>query len=156
VTSLSSLRWLLIPIFALLLALPAAGGGFLDNSKPAQAEPPEYAAPAARKPVEGDDNAAWEAQLHNAKLRVEEAHQNYTAADYALTRARTRRYPRGDALEAMRSQTADLRREQAAAEADFSNVLEDARQSGVPAGVLMDYMDFDDEIRRRQASREAS
>jgi hypothetical protein len=162
VTSLASPRWLLASILGLLLALPAAGGGFLENSKPndnskaKEVQRPEYAVPAARKPVEGDAFAAWEAQLHNARLRVEEAQQNHTAADYALTRARTRRYPRGEALDQLRAQTADLLREQAAAETDFNQLLEDARRAGVPAGVLMDYMDFGDEIQRRQAARDAS
>jgi uncharacterized protein YqfA (UPF0365 family) len=105
--------------------------------------------------VQGDEHTAWEAKLYNAKLRVVESNQNYDAARYHLTRARTRRYPRGEALEAMQAQVQDLRRERADSEADFSTTLQEARRAGVPAGILMDYMDVEDEIRRLQINRKA-
>lgn len=137
----------------LVLAAPGFAGGFLDTSEPSDPEQPTWAAPAKRLPVEGEGADAAEAKLKNAEMRVREAQQNAATAEWAYTRARTRRYPRGEALEEIRTRMAEMNDELATAEREFVDLVEEARRAGVPAGTLMPYMDLADEIRRNQALR---
>lgn len=132
---------------ATLLAPAALAGGFLDNSQPNQPSKPSWAAPAKRMPVEGEGTAAMEAQLENAEARLREAIQNAATAEYQYTRARTRRYPRGDALQEIKNRVAEMNKERNDAERDFIATVDEARAGGVPAGTLMHYMDLADEIR---------
>jgi hypothetical protein len=137
----------------LALAAPGFAGGFLDTSEPKDPEQPTWAAPAKRLPVEGEGADAAEAKLKNAEMRVREAQQNAATAEWAYTRARTRRYPRGEALEEIRTRLAEMNDELVTAEREFVDIVEEARRAGVPAGTLMPYMDLADEIRRDQALR---
>lgn len=148
-------------VLALCLALPASStlaGGFLESGRSEsskQSSAPEWAVPAAREPVEGEDMDELQilaAKLQNAENRAKEAIQNAETAQYQLTRARTRNYPRGEALEELRKQAQDTRRERAAAADDFSKLVEEARRAGMPMGTLSRYMDFDDRLRKERAS----
>jgi len=135
---------------ALLVASPAIAGGFLDNSAPEETEKPTWAVPAKRLPVEGEGVDAMEARLQNAEMRLQEARQNAAAAEWAYTRARTRRYPRGEALQEIENRMAEMNAELESARSEFVALVEEARRAGVPAGTLMPYMDLADEIRRGQ------
>jgi len=139
----------------LVLATPALAGGFLDDDAPKETARPEWATPAERVPVEGEGADAAEAQLKNAEMRLREAQQNAATAEWAYTRARTRRYPRGEALQEIETRMADMKKELAEAEREFMNTVEAARREGVPAGTLMPYMDLADQLRREQAARPA-
>ena len=135
----------------------AAAGGFLSPGKTDadEASPKrEYVAPAKRMDVQGDGVDALIAELKNAEMRVREAWQNAWTAEEEYTRARTRRYPRGTALEEIKQRTYDMGREQIAAEQEFSKLVEKARRGGVPMGTLSPFMDLDREIGRRQQSRQ--
>ena len=140
-------------VSAVSLAAPATfAGGFLEagSGKPKTQETPTWAAPAARQPVEGEGVEALAAELHNAELRVLEAMQNAETARYQLGRARTRNYPRGEALEELKQQDQEARRERATAAGDFSTLVERARQEGVPMGTMARYMDLDDRLRKER------
>jgi hypothetical protein len=145
----------------ILLAASAAGaGGFLSpgtqNDEASKAKPKsEFVAPAKRMDVQGDGVEAKLAELKNAEMRVVEGWQNASTADAQLRRARTRRYPRGEALEEIRQQAIELGTEKVAAESNFLQTVEDARRAGVPMGTLSRYMDLADTIRSRQAARQA-
>jgi hypothetical protein len=144
---------------AFMLVAPAAlAGGFLEagggNEKSNEA--PTWAVPAARKPVEGEGTEALAAELHNAELRVQEALQNAETAAYQLKRARTRSYPRGQALEDLKRQDQETRRERTAAANEFSALVERARRAGVPMGTLSRYMDLDDRIQKERAASGAN
>jgi hypothetical protein len=138
----------LLALAVLSSASDARAAGFLDNSAPKKTEKPTYAAPAARKPVEGDGSEALETALYNANLRVQEARQNYETARYSLKRSRHSNYPRGAALEALRVRVADMEKERDAAEKDFLAAYDEARRGDVPAGVLMSYDDLEEELQR--------
>lgn len=148
---LESARRLIFIAFALGLASSAQAGGYLDNSAPSTNEKPSWAVPAKRMAVEGDDASALQAELHNAQLRVVEAQQNETTAEWAYTRARTRNYPRGDALVEMRTRYTELSKERADAEKSFLELVDRARQAGIAPGTLSPYMDLADEIRSKPA-----
>jgi hypothetical protein len=139
---------------ALTLVAPAAwAGGYLKPGTSGETkQAPTWAAPAARMPVEGEEGEAIAAELHNAEQRVLEALQNAETADYQLTRARTRNYPRGEGLQTLKVQDQDARRERNAAANDFSALVERARREGVPMGTLSRYMDLDDRLKRERAT----
>lgn len=124
----------------------AQAAGFLSNDEPKQQERPSYDAPAARKPVEGDGAAALEAELYNASLAVKEARQNLETAQYNLTRARTRGYPRGTGLLELKEAVKRMETEKEDAERNFLDVFARARTGGVPAGVLSSYYDLEEEL----------
>jgi chromosome segregation ATPase len=109
-------------VLALGLALPFA---------PAAADGPA-------KPNEASELAgeAWEARLTEAEQRLASARERAATSESALSRARHRRHPRGEALDALVAAAADARRERAAAEAELPELLEQARRAGVAPGVL--------------------
>ena len=75
--------------------------------------------------------------------------QNAAAANFNLTRARTRRYPRGEALKDLKERQAAWQREQREAETDFLRVLGEARRRGVGSGRLLPFDEIADEIESR-------
>jgi len=155
IPSLFSLSSLAIAI-ALALAASADAGGILKpgtQSNDSVKKKPEFVAPAARKPVEGDGDDVIQARLHNAELEVREAHQNTEAAEWGYNRARTRRYPRGEALQALRDRRDSMRQDRDVAEQSFTRMVDEARRSGVPIGTLSNYMDLVDEIERQRKVR---
>lgn len=138
-------------VLGTVLAVPALAGGFLDESTPKEPEKPTWAVPAKRLPVEGEGVDAAEARLKNAEMRLREAEQNADTAEWAYTRARTRRYPRGEALQEIEDRVTKTKEELAAARQEFVELVETSRREGMPAGTLMPYMDIADEIRRKQS-----
>lgn len=80
--------------------------------------------------------AAWEARLAEAQARLTTARAQAESSERALGRARHRRYPRGEALDALVVAAEDARTDLAAAEAELPALLEQARRAGVEPGVL--------------------
>lgn len=159
--SAAPLAWPLVAVLALLLpvadvtlAPAASAGGFLDDTSSRKSEQPQYAVPAKRQEVEGDGVEALSAELSNAKMRLGEAIQNESSAAYNLQRARTRRYPRGEALEELRKGAVDTASERRAAEQDYRAMIEKARREGVPAGTLMGHYDYLETIERKSAQEQ--
>jgi hypothetical protein len=143
--------------FAVLLlgsfSIPASlamAGGFLSPRSSASEERPTWAVPAKRLEVSGlSEEEAPLARLENARMRLLEAEQNAAAANFNLTRARTRRYPRGEALRALQERQAAWQLEQREAETDFLRVLGEARRQGVGSGRLLPFDEIADEIESR-------
>jgi hypothetical protein len=157
------LSGVLLAGLSLMAGGAALAGGFQTTRTPEQTTPPKqktpprtYAAPAARMPVEGDEDQMMAAELGNSEMRVKEAMQNVEAAQANLSRARTRRYPRGAALEEIRTHLSDSERERDTAQNDFLKLVETARQAGMPAGTMMRYMDLADRVRQDQQARAAA
>jgi len=144
-------RTAMLCAIALGLAAPVHAGGYLDNSAPQTNEKPTWAVPAKRMAVEGDDADAMAAELHNAELRVREAQQNEETARWTYTRARTRNYPRGEALIEVRTRLTEMEKERVDAEKSFLALVERARGAGVPIGTLSPYMDLADQIQSNPA-----
>lgn len=148
---LQAVRAAILCGIALGLAAPVQAGGYLDNSEPKTSDKPTWAVPAKRMPVEGDDTDAMMAELHNAELRVREAQQNEETARWTYTRARTRNYPRGEALVEVRTRLTEMEKERAEAEKSFVDLVERARTAGVPFGTLSSYMDLAEQIQSNPA-----
>ena len=140
------------PLTALLLALAlatsaASGSASTESGRSGASGQTTPAPPAARKPQATDDAlSAWQTKLEKARARVRSAQSNEKITERNYTRARTRRYPRGEALLALRGEREAARAERREAERNFSTVLEQARRAAVPMGVLSPYMDFEDEM----------
>jgi chromosome segregation ATPase len=95
------------------------------------AEPGRPAAPSAEQVA-----AEWEARLGAAQARIVAAREQVAAKESALTRARHRKHPRGDAFDALVEAADAARTELAEAEAELPELLEQARAAGVDPGVL--------------------
>jgi hypothetical protein len=80
--------------------------------------------------------AAWEARLAEAHAALGGLRERAAASQRALSEARHRRHPRGEALSALEAAAAQARTALAAAEAEFPELLEQARREGVEPGVL--------------------
>ncbi len=150
--SLHRLRTLCVLLATLAAATPApaAGPETPSNGSGASGQP-SVAPPAAPRPGPGDETESWQALLQDAELRVKEAQRNAATARHSYNKARSRRYPRGKDLQAirLRSESSEAKRHEA--ERKFSQLVELARRGGVPAGVLTPFMDLADEIRQQRA-----
>jgi chromosome segregation ATPase len=113
---------------ALLVALPLAAA-FAAAGDPAK---PNEGAGVSSEEVA----AAWEARLSEAQARLTTARERVATSERALTRARHRNYPRGEALDELVASAEEARKELAAAEEEFPELLEQARAAGVEPGVL--------------------
>ena len=100
----------LVAAFGMAVGL-AQAGGFLQPRTSAAEERPQWAVPEKRLEVTGSDEQATLARLENARMRLLEAQQNAQTANFLLTRARTRRYPRGEALRQIQDQVAQWNQE---------------------------------------------
>jgi septal ring factor EnvC (AmiA/AmiB activator) len=115
-----------------LVALALAGALF-PLPAPAAAEP----AKASEAPGLTDEAvAAWVVRLDEAQEKLARTRSRLAADEAALTRARHRRYPRGEALDALKARVAKGRTDLEAAETELPALLEEARRAGVPPGAL--------------------
>jgi hypothetical protein len=80
--------------------------------------------------------AAWEARLDEAQGRITTARERVATSEQALTRARHRKYPRGEAFDDLVAAAQDARAALTAAEAELPELLDQARAAGVEPGVL--------------------
>lgn len=103
--------------------------------------------PAAGDPAEPREDAsepvaaAWEARLAEAQAKLTTARERVATSERALTRARHRRYPRGEAFDDLVAAAADARKTLADAEAELPELLEQARSAGVEPGALRRFED---------------
>jgi hypothetical protein len=109
---------------------------------PARAEA-ERAAPGADDSLrdESQDWASWVQQLDESARKLRELRRIESQLQAEIDKAISRRYPRGEEkqrlLDAHERAKADL----AEAEQQHPDLLEQARQAGVPQGLLQDYED---------------
>jgi hypothetical protein len=151
----------LIAGLSLMVGTAALSGGFQSNRSPDQPsqqkqEPPTYAVPAARMPVAGDEFHEITTELINSEMRVKESMQYAETMQSTLSRARTRRYPRGAALEDLRAKVTQAASERDTAQNNFLQLVETARRAGVPNGTLVRYLDLADLVRQDQQRRAQS
>jgi septal ring factor EnvC (AmiA/AmiB activator) len=104
----------------LLLAAPVRADG---------AAPPGYDA----------NSTAWAQRLAEAHGKLEAARTEVVSAQAALDRARNRQYPTGDALAKLEKDLADAKEKLATREAEWPQLLEQAREAGVLPAVLRPY-----------------
>jgi hypothetical protein len=116
--------------------LPVALCLFLAGA--VQAEPP---APNADFQNAEARDAKWSARLEKAQVHRDQARLRVIASEAALSRARHRDYPRGEALAEIESEVEAARKELAAAERELPELLEEARLAGVSPDVLLRFED---------------
>jgi hypothetical protein len=81
--------------------------------------------------------AAWIDRIEAAAAQLEKTRAQLRANEAALSRARHRRYPRGEALQTLETSVESGRAALEAAEAELPALLEQARRAGVPPGTLL-------------------
>lgn len=133
---------------SLLIAHSALADGYLASRVPEPTSPPSWAEPGEPIPLEGTGWTPVVAALANGEARVRRAWHNVVTAEKILTRAKTRRYPRGEPLIEVRERVVSLKAERKTAETEFVALVERSRRDGMPAGTLSPFMDFADEIER--------
>jgi hypothetical protein len=74
-------------------------------------------------------------------MHRDQARLKVIESEAALSRARHREYPRGEALEAIERDVESARKELAAAERELPELLEEARLAGVSPEVLLRFED---------------
>jgi len=124
----------------------AQAGGFLQPQTSASEQRPQWAVPEKRMEVTGVDEQASLARLENARMRLLEARQNAQTASFLLTRARTRRYPRGEALRQIQDQVAQWNQEEQEAQTAFRSLLGQARRQGIGPGLLRPFTELAEQI----------
>ena len=156
-TERSLARAAVVACFALALAAAesVSADGYLPSRVPEPGPTPSWAEPGEPIPVEGTGWTPAIAQLENAEARVRRAWHNVETAQYLLTQAKIRRYPRGEPFLEIRDRVTFLEAERDKAELEFMTLVEHTRRGGMPAGTLSTFLDFSDEIRRERSSRKA-
>lgn len=121
---------------ALICALALwLGALFVAAPVPARADAGSGSSAAAMDPV----SASWSARLAKAHAKLEAARAEVVSAQAALDRARNRQYPVGAPLAKLEETLADAKQTLATREAEWPQLLEDARRAGVLAEVLRPY-----------------
>ncbi|MCL4683976.1 hypothetical protein KJ059_04390 [Myxococcota bacterium] len=109
------------------LSLPAGGQETTGHSS--------TAAPAA-DPM---DWSEWISALAESREKVRSLRATVAKMDAEVSRMRSRRYPRGEEKERLLAASERANAALADAEAAHPALLEQARQAGVPAGLLQDF-----------------
>ncbi|HIF97549.1 MAG TPA: hypothetical protein EYQ54_11075 [Myxococcales bacterium] len=128
---------------------------YLGSQIPKPVPPPTWIEPGEPIPVEGAGWTPVVATLENAQARVRRSWHNVATAQWLLTRAKIRHYPRGEPFFEIRDRVIFLEAERESAENEFVALVEQSRRDGIPAGTLSSFWDFSDEIRRDRATRKA-
>lgn len=108
---------------------------WLAAAQPGRAAPPAPPpiAPPVAVPTADDD---WVPRLAEALAARDDARTRVIAGEAALSSARHRHHPRGKALEKVEKDLDDARKDLAAAEERFPELVEQARQAGVSPTAL--------------------
>jgi hypothetical protein len=149
-------RWAIACLtLALGFARSASADGYLPSRVPEPGTPPSWAEAGEPIPVEGTGWTPAIAELENAEAGVRRAWHNVETAQFLLTHAKIRRYPRGEPFLEIRDRVIFLEAERDKAELEFMALVERTRRGGMPAGTLSTFLDFSDEVRRERALRSA-
>lgn len=123
-----------------LLALLACAAVWTAAAMPADAQAREGAADARiAAPAEGADWASWIRTLEDEAKKLRELEKTASALDAEVSRARSRRYPRGAERERLFAAHERAHDDLAAARRQLPELLEQARRAGVPQGMLQEY-----------------
>lgn len=89
--------------------------------------------------MSAERNQEWARTLEEELARLRASQAQVAELERQITDARRRRYPRGEALGALERELADARKALARSRAALPELVERARRSGVPPGVLRPY-----------------
>jgi hypothetical protein len=108
------------------------------GARAAEDEPPRAAAEETPG-EEAEEWAGWLETLDESLQRIRVAQARIRELENAKGRGAHRQYPRGEAKATYLRELEQARKELAESLAQHPDLLEQARQAGVPAGVLADY-----------------
>lgn len=94
---------------------------------------------------DSDDWSSWVQTIEEHAQKLRELRKTEGALQAEVDRAKARRYPRGEERERLFAAHARAQKDLAEAEAQLPELLEQARQAGVPQGLLEDYEDLAEE-----------
>ena len=86
-----------------------------------------------------EDWSTWVATLEESAQKVRSLRKIHAALEADVSRMRSRRYPRGEERERLLAAYGRAQSQLAEAEANHPALLEQARQAGVPLGLLQDF-----------------
>lgn len=124
-------------IVSLLCALAGVHAAPVRAAEPTAAE----AAGDAPDAEESQDWASWIQQLDDAAKKLRELRGIEGELQDEVDKAISRRYPRGAEKERLMAALERAEADLAEAEEQYPELLEQARQAGVPQGLLQDYED---------------
>jgi hypothetical protein len=117
--------------------------GLLATAPLAAAQSAGVAAdPEAAAPDESDDWAGWIQTLEQEAKELGQLRKTQAALQAEVDKANTRRYPRGEEKERLLAANLRAQKDLGEAQAEFPDLIEQARQAGVPQGLLQDYEDL--------------
>jgi methylthioribose-1-phosphate isomerase len=117
-----------------------ACAGMLAAGAPAQAQPAGAGAEAPAEATEdATDWASWIQQLEAEAKKLRELRKTEAALAQEVSRARSRRYPRGEERQRLFDAHERARKDLDETERHLGELTEQARQAGVPQGMLQDY-----------------
>lgn len=119
----------LLACAALWAAPPAAGAQARTGTVGAEASAPD----------EGADWATWIRTLEDEAKKLRELEKTAAALDTEVSRARSRRYPRGAERERLFAAHERAHNDLADARRQLPELVEQARRAGVPQGMLQEY-----------------
>lgn len=94
---------------------------------------------AAAATDESQDWATWIQQLEDEARKLRELRKTEAALQEEVSRALSRRYPRGAEKERLLAAHERAKKDLADTERQLGTLTEQARQAGVPQGMLQDY-----------------
>jgi len=126
----------LLGLLACALAVSAAA--------PARAQAAASAAAESEgaMPDESQDWASWIKTLDDSARKLRELRRTESQLQDAIDKAISRRYPRGEEKQRLLAAHERAKADLAEAEQQHPELLEQARQAGVPQGLLQDYEDL--------------
>jgi len=123
----------LVACAAMLAAAPPAGAQGAAGAKPG--------ADAAAS-AEAEDWSSWIKTLEQGAQKLRELRKTEAALQTEVGRALSRRYPRGEEKEKLLAAHARAQKDLAEAREQLPELIEQARQAGVPQGMLQEYEDL--------------
>ncbi len=100
-----------------------------------------FAALAQPASLGDDDVASLRRHLETEWQRVLDGRERVARAEHAVRDSRQRKYPRGEKRVELYDELEAAREDLAALEAQWPDKVEQARQAGLPAGVLQEFED---------------
>jgi hypothetical protein len=119
----------------LACALLSGAGAPAAAEAPARAAAPEQSA----VPDESQDWASWIQRLEESAQKLRDLRRIERQLQGEVDEAKIRRYPRGEDKARLLAALERAQKDRAEAEEQHPELLEQARQAGVPQGLLQDY-----------------
>jgi hypothetical protein len=116
-----------------------SGALLLSFSSPALGQTTSASSPTAAPVEDGADWSEWISTLAESQENVRSLRATVAKMEAEVSRMRSRRYPRGEERARLLTASERASSELEEAETRHPELLEEARQAGVPQGLLQDF-----------------